>query len=61
MSRQVSHRRGTRGEDACPVGEVAVSVLLLLAFLAAFALAGTSDYESVRACEGAQASGEVAR
>nr|WP_314638562.1 hypothetical protein [uncultured Olsenella sp.] len=47
MPRQVSHERAR-------LGEVALALLLVAALLAAFALAGTSDYESMRACEGAR-------
>lgn len=53
MPRQVSHERAR-------LGEVALALLLVAALLAAFALAGTSDYESMRACQGAQAGLEVA-
>ncbi len=47
-------RRTSRGEDAHPAARLALALLALAAFLAAFALAGTSDYESMRACEGAR-------
>lgn len=61
MSRQVSHRRGTRREDAYPLGEVALALLLMLAFLVALGLAGTSDYESMRATRAAEPAWEAGR
>ncbi|WP_417119031.1 hypothetical protein [Olsenella phocaeensis] len=61
MSRQVSHRRGTRRADAYPVAELAVALALMLAFLVALGLAGTSDYESMRATRAAEPAWEVAR
>lgn len=61
MSRQVSHRRGTRRADDRPLAELALAIALMAAFLVALGLAGTSDYESMRATRAAEPAWEVAR